>query len=228
MKKPHSGLRFCVDYRKLNDLTRKDRYPLPLIAETLARLSRAKIYTKLDICQAFHRIHMDPDSEELTTFRTRYGAYKCKVLWEGLTNAPTMYQRYMNDILLEYIDDFCTVYLDDILIYSDDPLEHTTHVRKVLDHLRAAGLQADINKSEFQVTHMKYLSFIVTTEGIQVDLDKVAVVHDWKVPTTVKGVQGFLGFCNFYRRFIKEYRCIAKHLNALTRKGTVFKWTEQC
>jgi len=131
---------------------------------------------------------MDPDSEELTTFRTRYGAYKCKVLWEGLTNAPATYQRYMNDILLEYIDDFCMVYLDDILIYSDDPLEHTTHVRKVLDHLRAAGLQADINKSEFRVTHTKYLGFIVTTEGIQVDLDKVAVVRDWKAPTTVKGV----------------------------------------
>ena len=171
---------------------------------------------------------MDPDSEELTTFRTRYGAYKCKVLWEGLTNAPATYQRYMNDILLEYIDDFCMVYLDDILIYSDDPLEHTTHVRKVLDRLRAAGLQADINKSEFRVTRMKYLGFIVTTEGIQVDLNKVAVVRDWKAPTTVKGVQGFLGFCNFYRRFIKEYGRIAKHLNALTRKGTVFKWTEQC
>jgi transposase InsO family protein/predicted aspartyl protease len=228
VKKPHGGLRFCVDYRKLNDLTRKDRYPLPLIAETLARLSKAKVYTKLDICQAFHRIRMDPDSEELTTFRTRYGAYKCKVLWEGLTNAPATYQRYMNDILLEYIDDFCTVYLDDILVYSEDPLEHTAHVKKVLDRLRAAGLQADINKSEFRVTRTKYLGFIVSTEGIEVDPDKVAVVRDWKPPSTVKGVQGFLGFCNFYRRFIKEYGRIAKALNALTRKGTVFKWTEQC
>src|SRR5437667_1449854 len=119
----------------------------------------------------------------------------------------------MNNILLEYIDDFCTVYLDDILIYSNNPLEHTTHVRKVLDRLRAAGLQADINKSEFRVTRTKYLGFIVTTKGIQVDLDKVAVVCNWKAPTTVKGVQGFLSFCNFYRRFIKEYGCIAKHLN---------------
>jgi hypothetical protein len=91
VKKPHRCLRFCVNYRKLNELTRKDRYPIPLIAETLAKLFKAKIYTKLDICQTFHRIRMDPNSEELTTFCTRYGAYKCKVLWEGLTNAPIIY-----------------------------------------------------------------------------------------------------------------------------------------
>src|SRR3954453_6153268 len=171
VKKPNVALWFCVDYRKLNALTRKDRYPLPLIGETLARLARAKVYTKLDIRQAFHRIRMDPSSEELTTFRTRYGAYKCKVLWEGLTNGPATYQRYMNDILFDYLDDFCTAYLDDILIYSEDPLEHDEHVRKVLGHLRAAGLQADIHKSEFHVTCTKYLGFIVSTNGIEVDPD---------------------------------------------------------
>jgi hypothetical protein len=209
VKKPNGALRFCVDYRKLNSLTRKDRYPLPLIDETLARLAKAKVYTKLDIRQAFHRIRMDPSSEELTTFRTRYGAYKCKVLWEGMTNGPATYQRYMNDVLFDYLDDFCTAYLDDILIYSKDPLEHDGHVRKVLDRLRAAGLQADIKKSEFRVTRTKYLGFIISTDGIEVDPDKVAVVRDWKAPSTVKGVQGFLGFCNFYRRFIKEYGHIA-------------------
>src|SRR4051794_3485535 len=99
MKKPSGKLRFYVDYRKLNDLTCKDRYPLLLIREMLARLAKAKIYTKLDIWQAFHHIQMDPDSKELTTFCTRYGVYKCKVLWEGLINGPAMYQRYMNDIL---------------------------------------------------------------------------------------------------------------------------------
>ena len=95
---------------------------------------------------------MHPDSEELTTFRTRYGAYKCKVLWEGLTNGPATYQRYMNDILFDYLDVFCTAYLDDILIYSEDPLMHKEHVRKVLERLRKAGLQVDIKKSEFGVT----------------------------------------------------------------------------
>jgi hypothetical protein len=228
VKKPNGALRFCVDYRKLNDITRKDRYPLPLIHETLARLARAKIYTKLDIRQAFHRIRMHPDSEELTTFRTRYGAYKCKVLWEGLTNGPATYQRYMNDVLFEYLDVFCTAYLDDILIYSDDPLEHDEHVRKVLQRLRDAGLQADIKKSEFKVKRTKYLGFIISTEGIEVDPKKISVVKNWQPPRNVKGVQGFLGFCNFYRRFITEYGRIAKPLTALTRKGLVFKWTDQC
>jgi transposase InsO family protein len=228
VKKPNGSLRFCVDFRKLNNLTRKDRYPLPLIDETLARLAKAKVYTKLDIRQAFHRIRMHPDFEELTTFRTRYGAYKCKVLWEGLTNGPATYQRYMNDVLFEYLDVFCTAYLDDILIYSEDPLEHDQHVIQVLERLRKAGLQADIKKSEFKVTRTKYLGFIISTDGVEVDPEKVAVVKKWQEPSTVKGVQSFLGFCNFYRRFITNYGRIAKPLNELTRKGTVFRWTPSC
>ena len=202
VKKPNGSLRFYIDFRKLNNLTRKDRYPLPLINETLARLSKAKIYTKLDIRQAFHRIRMDPKSEELTTFRTRYGAYKCKVLPFRLTNGPATYQRYINDVLFDYLDVFCTAYLDDILIYSKDPLEHETHVRKVLERLREASLQVDIKKSKFDVTRTKYLRFIVLTEGVEVDPEKVSVVKDQKEPATVRGVQSFLGFYNFYQRFI--------------------------
>jgi hypothetical protein len=140
VKKPNGSLRFCIDYRKLNEITKKDRYPLPLIDETLARIANAKIFTKLDIRQAFHRIRIDPGSEELTTFRTRYGSYKCKVLPFGLTNGPATYQRYMNDVLFDYLDDFCTAYLDDILIYSDNKLEHEIHVKKVLQRLIDAGL----------------------------------------------------------------------------------------
>ena len=171
---------------------------------------------------------MDPDSEELTTFHTRYGAYKCKVLLEGLTNGPATYQRYMNDILFDYLDNFCTAYLDDILVYSKDPLKHYGHVQKVLQRLRDAGLQADIKKSEFGVTRTKFLGFIISTEGIKVDPDKIAVVWNWQAPSAVKGVQSFLGFCNFYRRFIREYGRIARPLNALTRKGTLYKWTREC
>jgi RNase H-like domain found in reverse transcriptase len=139
-----------------------------------------------------------------------------------------MYQRYMNNILFNYLDDFCTTYLNDILIYSEDPLEYDEHVRKVLEYLWAADLQTDIRKSEFHVTHTKYLGFIVSTNGIEVDLDKTAVVHDWVTSSTVKGVQRFLGFCNFYHYFIKTYGYIARPLNALTYKDTIFKWTESC
>lgn len=153
----------------------------------LARISKAKIFTKLDIRQAFHRIRIHPDSEELTTFRTRYGSYKCKVLPFGLTNGPATYQRYMNDVLFDYLDDFCTAYLDDILIYSENELEHEEHVKKVLQRLRDAGLQVDLKKCEFSVTRTQYLGFIITTEGIEVDPDKVAAVVNWKAPPTFVG-----------------------------------------
>jgi hypothetical protein len=139
-KKPGGGWRFCVDYRKLNAITKKDRYPLPLIEETLARLARAKVFTKLDIRQAFYRIRMKEGLEDLTTFRTRYGSYKYKVLPFGLCNGPASFQRYINDVLMEYLDDFCTAYMDDILIYSEDPLEHDLYIKKILKRLRAAGL----------------------------------------------------------------------------------------
>lgn len=228
VKKADGSLRLCVDYRKLNELTRKDRYPLPLIDELLAQISKAKIYTKLDVRQAFHRIRMDPDAEELTTFRTRYGSYKYKVLPFGLTNGPATYQRYMNDVLFDYLDDFCTAYLDDILIYSDNELEHEIHVKKVLQRLRDAGLQVDLKKCEFHVTRTKYLGFIITTEGIEVDPEKVSAVTSWKAPYTVKGVQSFLGFCNFYRRFIKDYSRIAKPLIQLTKTDVPFEFGKAC
>ena len=164
VKKPNSDkLRFCIDFRKLNMLTRNDPYPIPRIDELLARMSKAKVFTKLDIRQAFHRIRMDPASEEMTSFRTRYGLYKCKVLPFGLSNGPATYQRYMNDILIEYLDDFCSAYLDDIIIYSENIEDHEDQVKKVLNRLRNAGLQADIGKCEFSVTRIKYLGFILTT-----------------------------------------------------------------
>jgi transposase InsO family protein len=228
VKKPNGSLRFCIDFRKLNQLTRKDQYPLPLMDETLARLGRARVFTKLDIRQAFHRIRIDPASEELTSFRTRYGTYKCKVLPFGLTNGPATYQRYMNDVLFDYLDDFCTAYLDDILIYSEDESEHEQHVKKVLQRLRDAGLQADIKKCEFNVKRTKYLGFIVSTDGIEVDPAKAAVVRSWKEPYNVRGIQSFLGFCNFYRRFIRDYGIIARPLVNLTKTGVRFRFDRAC
>src|SRR5277367_5336065 len=227
-RKANGGLRFCVDYRKLNALTRKDRYPLPLLDETLAQISKARIFTKLDIRQAFHRVRIDPASEDLTTFRTRYGCYKYKVVPFGLTNRPATYQRYMNDVLFDYLDDFCTAYLDDIMIYSDNELEHQEHVCKVLERLRKAGLQADIKKSEFSVTRTKYLGFIISTDGIEADPEKTSVIDNWEPPKTVKGVQSFLGFCNFYRRFIQNYGRVARPLNQLTHKNHPFKFDASC
>ena len=119
---------------------------------------------------------MHPDSEKLTTFRTRYGAYKCKVLPFGLTNGPATYQRYMNDILFDYLDVFYTIFLDNILIYFENELEYYEHIRKILQRLRDAELQINIKKSEFSVKRTKYLGFIISTDGIEVDPEKVAVI----------------------------------------------------
>ena len=178
VRKADGSLRFCVDYRKLNAQTKKNRYPLPLIDETLARLSKAKIFTKLDIRQAFHRIRISPESEELTAFRTRYGLFQYKVLPFGLTNGPATFQSYINDTLRDLLDVTCTAYLDDILIYSDDELEHEAHVKQVVQRLRDAGLQADIKKCEFGVKRTKYLGFIISTDGVQVDPEKIQVIRD--------------------------------------------------
>ena len=191
-------------------------------------MSRAKRFTKLDIRQAFHRIRVDPASEDYTTFKTRYGTYKCKVLPFGLCNGPATYQRYMNDVLIDYLDDFCTAYLDDILIYSENIEDHEEHVKKVLRRLREAGLQADIKKSEFNVTRTKYLGYVLTIEGVEMDPEKVEPVRNWKRPTTVTGVRSYLGFCGFYRQFIRNFGLIAKPLTILTRPTVPFEWTEDC
>jgi len=139
-RKGDGSLRFYIDYRKLNLITKKDRYPLPLLKETLSRLSRAKIFTKIDIRQAFHKIRIDLESKELTTFRTRYRTFKAYVVPFRLTNGPATYQRYINDVLFNYLDDFCTTYVDDILIFSKSLRDYEGHVHKVLLRLREAGL----------------------------------------------------------------------------------------
>jgi len=134
----------------------------------------------------------------------------------------------MNDVLLDYLDHFCTAYLDDILIYSEDPLEHETHVKLVLDRLRKAGLQADIKKSEFSVTRTKYLGYIVSTNGLEIDPVKTEPLRNWQYPTTVREVRGFLGFTGFYRRFIRDYSVIAKPLHHLTKDNVPFQFDEDC
>jgi hypothetical protein len=226
--KKNGDLRFCVDYRKLNAITKKDRYPLPLIDETLARIAGCKFITKFDIVAAFNKLRMHPDSEELTTFVTSMGAYKYRVMPFGLTNGPASYQHYMNDTLLPYLNDFAQAYIDDIIIYSKTRKEHIAHVRKVLQKLREAGLQVDIEKSEFFVQETHFLGLIVSTEGLKMDPKKIETVVKWPAPTNLREVQSFIGFCNFYRRFIRDFSRIARPLTRLAQKDVPFEWTEAC
>ena len=187
-RKPDGSLRFCVDFRKLNAVTKKDGYPLPLIDELMQRVGQAKYFTKLDIRQGFHRIRMTPESEDLTSFRTRYGQYKYTVMPFGITNGPATFQRYINSVLKDCLDIYATVYVDDILIYSETLEDYRRHIRGVLERLRGAGLQAALHKCEFHVTETKFLGFIVGTNGIRTDPDKIAVIQNWDPPTTVKGI----------------------------------------
>lgn len=227
-RKPGGGLRLCVDYRALNAITIKNRYPLPLIQETLARICRAKVYTTLDIIAAFNKIRMAEGEEWKTAFRTRYGLFESMVMNFGLCGAPSTFQNYINDVLHDYLDDFCTAYIDDILVYSENRKKHTKHVRMILQRLRDAGLQVDVQKCSFGVTEVRYLGLIITTKGVQMDMEKVSAVLDWAIPKTVKDVQAFLGFANFYRRFIQGFSRLAYPLTQLTKKDQPFKWTPKC
>jgi len=228
-KKPGGGLRFCVDYRALNAITQKDRYPLPLIRETLRSISRAKWLTKLDITLAFHKIRITEGDEWKTAFRTRYGLYEWLVTPFGLTNGPATFQRYINHTLREYLDEFASAYLDDILIYSDGTLEdHRRKVKLILQRLQEAGLQLDVDKCEFECKSVKYLGFIIEVgKGFRMDPEKVTAIQRWEAPKTVKGVRSFLGFANYYRLFIPEFADIARPLTDLTKKGQLFNWNDK-
>lgn len=229
-RKPGGGLRFCVDYRGLNAITRKDRYPLPLIRETLAALGKARWLTKLDVSTAFHRIRMAKGEEWKTAFRTRYGLFEWKVCPFGLTGAPATFQRFINWVLRDYLDDFCSAYVDDILIFSSGSLQdHREKVSLVLQRLLDNDLTLDINKCEFETKTTRYLGFVVDVgTGIRMDPEKVKAIVEWRRPTTTKGVRSFLGFANYYRMFVESYTDLAKPLLDLTKKDTAFNWTESC
>ncbi|KID93943.1 retrotransposon nucleocapsid protein, partial [Metarhizium majus ARSEF 297] len=227
-KKPGGGLRFCVDYRALNAITIKNRYPLPLIQETLSQLSQAKYFTKLDVVAAFNRIRIKEGQEWMTAFNTRYGLFESLVMPFGLSNAPATFQARINEVLRPFLDRFCTAYIDDILIYSNDLASHRLHVKSILQALEAAGLQLDVRKCEFETTEVKYLGMIISTTGVRMDPAKVDCLVNWETPANVKDVQAFLGFSNFYRRFIKGFSRIVRPLVALTRKLVKWNWTPSC
>ena len=174
--KKDRGLCLCVDYRRLNKATVKNRHPLPLISETLDCLTGAKVFTKLDLKDAYHRIWIWKGDEETTAFCTRYGHLEYLVMPFGLTNTPTTFQAYINKSLTGLMDKFCVVYLDDILIYLDAQLEHLDHVKQMLERLRQFGLYASLKKCDFFTTKVEFLGFIVSTNGVAMDQSRVAAI----------------------------------------------------
>lgn len=223
--KPAGGLRICQDYRGLNEVTIKNRYPLPLIRETLDSISGAQFCTKLDVISAFNRIRIAEGHEWMTAFITRFGLYEMLVTPFGLCNAPATFQNYINQILHDALDQYCTAYLDDVLIYSKTREEHTRHVNEVIGRLGNAGLQLDISKSEFYTKKTKYLGLIISTEGLSMDPEKVKSIVSWKEPSNIKELQQFLGFSNYCRRFIEGYSGLIQPLTHLLHKRTTWNWS---
>ena len=223
--KPPDGLRMVVDYRGLNKVSVKNRYPLPLIPELLDRLHKAKVFTKLDLRNAYHQIRIKDGDEWKTAFRTAHGLYEYQVTPMGLCNAGGTFQAYINDVLREFLDDFCEAMLDDIMIYSDTHQEHEKHVILVLTALRKAQLYVKAEKCAFHQSQVDFLGYRISGEGVSMDPAKISSVLTWPTPKSVKEIQAFLGFANFYRRFISNYSSICLPLTTLTKKETSWSWT---
>lgn len=224
VKKKDGSLRPCIDYRGLNAMTVKNRYPLPLIDSLLDRLSGAQVFTKIDLRGAYNLVRIKPGDEWKTAFRCRYGHFEYSVMPFGLTNAPAVFQDMMNDILSDYLDIFVVVYLDDILVFSQTPEEHTIHVRKVLQRLMDWKLYAKLEKCSFDQSEVEFLGFVVSDAGIKMSPDKTKSITSWPEPTNVTEVQSFLGFANFYRRFIPHFSRLSLPLTTLTKKNSTFQW----
>ena len=220
--------RLCIDYRDLNRITIKDRYPLPRVDELIDRLFGAKYFTKLDLRAGYHQVRVAEEDIQKTAFNTRYGQFEYLVVPFGLTSAPSTFMALMNHILHPYLDKFAIAYLDDVLIYSKTLEEHEQHVRTILDEFRKHKLYAKESKCEFFKHEVKFLGFIVGADGVKVDPAKVEAVKSWPVPKSITDVRSFLGFVGFYRKFIKNHSAVVAPISDLTKtltQGSKFIWT---
>jgi len=218
--KPDGRLRLCVDYRQLNKLTILNKYRLPLMTELRERVAGATILTKPDLKDGYHQIRIKKGDEWKTAFHTRYGYYKYKVMPFGLVDAPATFQAMMNTILRELLDHGVVVYLADILIYSKTMEEHEALVKQVLTRLERHELGVSLKKSVFHVDTVEFLRYIVGKAGVTMSEKKLESIFNWRAPRSVKDVQIFIGFANFYQRFIKNFSKISKPItDTLKTKG---------
>ncbi|RXW13329.1 hypothetical protein EST38_g12526 [Candolleomyces aberdarensis] len=226
VRKKTGDLRLCVDYRGLNAITKKNRYPLPHIDDLLDRTQGCKFFTVIDLKNAFNLIRICEGDEWKTAFRTPLGLYEYLVMPFGLSNAPSVFQAFIQDTLRDFLGVFCVVYLDDILIFSRTQEEHDEQVKLILNRLKNARLYANPQKCEFDKSEVEYLGYIIGADGIKMNPKKLATISEWPTPHSSHDVQVFLGFCNFYRRFVDHYADIALPLHALTHKNTSFLWSD--
>nr|ABB47439.2 retrotransposon protein, putative, Ty3-gypsy subclass [Oryza sativa Japonica Group] len=215
-KKDHTQ-RMCVDYRALNDVTIKNKYPLPRIDDLFNQLKGATVFSKIDLRSGYHQLRIK-----------EYGLFECTVMSFGLTNAPAFFMNLMNKVFMEYLDKFVVVFIDDILIYSRTKEEHEEHLRLALEKLREHQLYAKFSKCEFWLSEVKFLGHVISAGGVAVDPSNVESVTNWKQPKTVSEIHSFLGLAGYYRRFIENFSKIAKPMTRLLQKYVKYKWSEEC
>ncbi|KAL0556809.1 hypothetical protein IC582_005326 [Cucumis melo] len=228
VKKKDGSMRLCIDYRELNKVTVKNRYPLPRIDDLFDQLQGATVFSKIDLRSGYHQLRIKDGDVPKTAFRSRYGHYEFIVMSFGFTNAPAVFMDLMNRVFREFLDTFVIVFIDDILIYSKTEAEHEEHLRIVLQTLRDNKLYAKFSKCEFWLKQVSFLGHVVSKAGVSVDPAKIEAVTGWTRPSTVSEVRSFLGLAGYYRRFVENLSRIATPLNQLTRKGAPFVWSKAC
>jgi hypothetical protein len=217
VKKKDGSLRICVDYRPLNAVTIKNKYPLPRIDVLFDQLAGAKAFSKIDLRSGYHQIKIWPCDISKTAFSTRYGLYKYLVMSFGLTNAPAYFMYLMNSVFMSELDKFVVVFIDDILVYSKNKEEHAEH-----------KLYTKFSKCELWLDSVKFLGHTISNEGIYVDPSKVQEMMDSKPPKSVHQNRSFLWLAGYYRRFVPDFYRIAKPMTELLKKGVKFVWDEKC
>jgi hypothetical protein len=218
----------CVDYRSLNDVTMKNKYPLPSIKDLFDQMRGARVFSKMDLRSGYHQMKIRPSDIPKTAFSTRYGLYEFIVMSFGLTNAPAYFMNLMNKVFMEYLERFVVVFIDDILIYSKSDSDHEEHLRLVLQKLRDNQIYTKYSKCEFCIDKVPFLRHIISNGGISVDPAKVKEIVAWSIPNTVTEVWSFLRLAGYYWRFIEGFSKIAKPMTSLLEKGREFKWDKKC
>ncbi|GJX38887.1 reverse transcriptase domain-containing protein [Tanacetum coccineum] len=227
VKKKDGAMRMCIDYRELNKLTIKNRYPLPRIDDLFDQLQGACCFSKIDLRSGYHQLRVREEDIPKTAFRTRYGHFEFTVMPFGLTNAPAIFMDLMNRVCKPYLDKFVIVFIDDILIYSKSEEEHEVHLKTILDLLKKEKLYAKFSKCEFWLKEVQFLGHVVNRDGIHVDPSKVESVKNWKIPELSTEIRSFLGLAGYYRRFIENFSKIAKPLTLLTQKNKTYVWGDK-
>ncbi|KAL4016316.1 hypothetical protein IC575_023964 [Cucumis melo] len=202
-------MRLCIDYRELNKVTVKNRYPLPRIDDLFDQLQGATVFSKIDLRSGYHQLRIRDGDIPKTAFRSRYGHYEFVVMSFGLTNAPAVFMDLMNRVFKEFLDSFVIVFIDDILIYSKTEAEHEEHLHQVLETLRANKLYAKFSKCEFWLRKVTFLGHVVSSEGVSVDPAKIEAVTNWTRPSTVSEIRSFTGLAGYYGRFVEDFSRIA-------------------